>query len=71
MTVEKSFVEPACGERDIVVTLSVRCMCVHCAVCVRPSGFVMAITSTFMHGFQNCTVVLLDELKCHLKQLIR
>ena len=22
------FVEPACGERDIVVTTSVRCMCV-------------------------------------------
>ena len=32
----KIFVKPTCGERDIVVTISVRCMCVHCA-CVRPS----------------------------------
>ena len=46
------FVEPPCGERDIVVTLSVRCMCMCCA-CVHLSGFVWAITSTFMHRFQN------------------
>ena len=34
------FVEPAGGERDIVVTTSVRCMCVRCPLsmraCVRP-----------------------------------
>ena len=34
------FVEPAYGERDIVVTTSVRCMYVRCtcvrAICVRP-----------------------------------
>ena len=47
------FVEPACGERDI------HCSCynfisVHVrALCVRLSGFVQTITSTFMHGFQN------------------
>ena len=28
------FVEPACGERDIVITTSVCCMCVLC-VCMR------------------------------------
>ena len=44
-----AFVEPACGERDIVVTFSVRCMCVRCA-CVS-SGFVRAETCTFMHEF--------------------
>ena len=52
------FVEPACSERDIVVTTLVLCMCVRCAchMCtcvVRPSGIVWAITCTFMHGFQN------------------
>ena len=40
------FVEPAGDERDMVVIISVRCMC------VRACGFVQAITSTFMHGFQ-------------------
>ena len=43
-----------CGERDIVVTTTALCMCVHCeCVVVHPSGFVRAITATFMHGFQN------------------
>ena len=36
-----------------------------CALCVRLSGFVRVITSTFMHGFQNnlaqLSVVLLEE----------
>ena len=44
------FVEPACGERNICYNFSsvyVR------ALRVRPSGFVRAITSTFMHEFQN------------------
>ena len=34
------FVEPSCGEQDIVVTTSVRCMCVRALcvrTCVRPS----------------------------------
>ena len=44
------FVQPACDEGDIVVTTSVRCKCGH--VCVRPSGFVRAITYTFVHVFQ-------------------
>ena len=57
------FVVPACGERDVVVTTttSVRCMCVDC---LRSFGFVRAITSTFIYGFQNNqddTVVLLEE----------
>ena len=56
------FVEPTCSEQDIGVTIFIWCMCicVHmcacvCGVdaCVPPSGFVWAITSTFMHGFQN------------------
>ena len=42
------YVELACGEQDIVVTISVQCMCI-----VRLSAFVRAITSTFMHLFQN------------------
>ena len=46
------FVKPACDERDIVVTISVWCMCVCCA-CMCLSGFVQAITSTFMDEFQN------------------
>ena len=29
-------VEPACGERDIVVTTSVQCMCVHASVRICP-----------------------------------
>ena len=46
------FVEPACGEQDIVVAISVQCMCSVVHVCVHPSGFVQAISSTFMHGFK-------------------
>ena len=42
---------PLAVKRDIAVTILLRCMCVH--VCVRPSGFVQAITHIFMHGFQN------------------
>ena len=38
---------PLTIKRDIAVTILLRCMCV-CA-----SGFVRAITPTFMHGFQN------------------
>ena len=47
------FVEPACGERDIVVLISFRCMCVHACCVMHLSGFVRAIPSIFMHGFQN------------------
>ena len=36
------------GKPDIVVTIFVRCMCMH------PFGFVRTITCTIkMHGFQN------------------
>ena len=51
------FVEPACGEQDIVVTTSVRLMCLHvcimCCACMRLSGYVLVITSIFTHEFQN------------------
>ena len=43
------FVEPACGERSCYNFSSVH---VHCTY-VRLSGFVLAITCIFMHGFQN------------------
>ena len=43
------FVELACSEQDIVVTALVWCVCCACVHC----GFVRAITSTFVHGFQN------------------
>ena len=46
------FVEPACSEQNLIVTILVWCMCLHCA-CVCQSGFVWAITSTFIYGFQN------------------
>ena len=46
------FVEPACGEQDIVVKFCSVCACVMCA-CVHLFGFVWAITWTFMYGFQN------------------
>ena len=46
MEIASFFVELACGEQDIVVTISVQCMCI-----VRLSAFVRATTSTFMHGF--------------------
>ena len=42
---------PLAGKRDIVVTIFVWCMCV--CPCVHPSGFVLTITCTIMHGFQN------------------
>ena len=38
----------ACDKQDIVVKISVQCMCI-----VRLFAFVRAISSTFMHGFQN------------------
>ena len=38
-------------KRDLAVTIFVRCMCMR--VCMHLSGFVWALTSTFMHGFQN------------------
>ena len=48
------FVQPACSERDVIVTTSVQGVfaCVHCAG-VHPSGFAGTITFTFVHGFQN------------------
>ena len=41
-----TFVKPACGERDIVVTFFVGVWYVH--TCIN-----LAIASTFMHEFQN------------------
>ena len=49
---------PLAGKRDIVVTIFVRCMCVHASV--RPSRFVRTITCTFMHGFQSNSAQLLS-----------
>ena len=49
MNVVYLFVEPSCDERDIVVTMSVWCMCVF----VRPSKFVWTITSAIEDGFKN------------------
>ena len=49
-------------KRDIAVTILLRCMCVcvwMCA-CIRLSGFVRAITPTFMDGFQNYLTQLLS-----------
>ena len=57
------FVEPACGERDIVVTTSVWCMCVRCAVCVRAcvrpdlSGpYLVYLCMTFKTIWYNCSL---------------
>ena len=49
-------VEPACDERDIVVTTSVRCMCVRPSVGIGP-GHNLYICSWFSKSFD--TVVLL------------
>ena len=44
---------PLAVKGDIAVTVLVRYMCCMHA-CLSPTGFVQAITPTFMHGFQNC-----------------
>ena len=44
-------VEPACVERDIVITTTVQFMCVVAFVC--PSKFVPTITSTIVDGLQD------------------
>ena len=44
---------PACVEQDIVVSTSVQGMCINYVCIVCPSGFVWAITYTFMDVFQN------------------
>ena len=48
---------PLAVKGDIAVAIFVRCMCM--PACIRPSGFVRAITPTFMHGFQNYLAQLL------------
>ena len=52
-----TFVEPTCGEGDIIVTTSIHVLacvaCVRLSGCVLLSGFVGVITCTFVHGFQN------------------
>ena len=55
MEIASFFVELACGEQDIVVTISVQCMCI-----VRLSAFVRAITSIFIYEFQNNLAQLLS-----------
>ena len=52
------FMEPSCSERDIVWCM--RVFWVHCA-CVHLSGFVRAITYTFVHGFKNNLAQLLSQ----------
>ena len=47
------FVKLACSEQDIVVTIIVRCMCVHLSIRIRISNFVQAITFTIVDAFQN------------------
>ena len=44
------FVEPACGERDIVVTMTVWCMFM--CPCVHAFELVGTITFTVVDGFQ-------------------
>ena len=43
--------EPTCSEREIIVTTTVRYMCV--CPCMHLSKFVQTITSTIVYGFQN------------------
>ena len=45
------FTEPASGEQNIVVTMTVWCMCVHLCKCL--FEFVLTLTSTIVKGFQN------------------
>ena len=55
MLIASIIVEPACGEQDIVVTMTA--WCTHVCACVspsvRPSEFIWTATSTFADGFQN------------------
>ena len=51
---KRSFVEPACNERDVVVTMTVPCMCVN--ACMHASVHLYLsepMTSTIVDGFQN------------------
>ena len=54
---------PFAVKRDIAITIFV-CVSACVSACVRPSvrssGFALAITSTFMHGFQNNLTQLLS-----------
>ena len=54
-------VKPACGERDIVVTISFQCMCVHCAreryACVRPSVPPDLFGTWLLHLCMNFTII--------------
>ena len=62
-------VEPVCGkERHSCYNFDKA----YVHACVRPSGFVQAITHTVMHGFQFffCTFVVPKEEKCHLKHFL-
>ena len=52
------FVESACGDRGIVQCMCMRAFCVVHA----QSGFVRAITCTFVHGFQNNMAQLVSSM---------
>ena len=52
MLVTTIIYKPACGERDIIVTTTVQCLCVRVSVRACVCEFVWAITSTIVDGFQ-------------------
>ena len=64
-------VDPACTERDIVVTATLRCIHVSAFVhgCVHPSvrlsGFVQTITTIFMDRFQSSLAHLFSLTHSH------
>ena len=45
---------------ETVVTTLIQCMCV-CVLCMHLTGFVWAITCTFVNGFQNNLAQLLSS----------
>ena len=53
------FVKLACGERDIVVSISVRCMCMLC-VCASVQ-ICRTKPCTFVHEFQNYLAQLMSS----------
>ena len=60
-------VEPACGERDIVVTVTVWCTCLRPCIraCMCLSEFVRTIISTIKDGFQNNLTILFSiKFRC-------
>ena len=68
------FIKWLVGKRDIVVTILVRCMCVHQCMrqcirtCVRPDLSGHNLYNNAWISKQFGTVVALEEEKCHLKR---